>query len=81
MSEQMTCGKCFMPIHQSETGLRHFGNFTAHSENRCIQILTAELTRVTEQLQGAREEIERLKAAVDHDVISDVNHFNPDSLG
>lgn len=33
------CGKCGLPIHPGESGVRHFGFFTAHSEGRCIELL------------------------------------------
>ena len=58
MSEQANnqgvCGKCRLPIHEAEVGLRHFGFFTAHSENRCIELLRLEMFH-------ARGEVERLK--------------------
>lgn len=39
------CGKCARPIERGETGVRHFGFFTAHSENRCLELLLAEVER------------------------------------
>jgi hypothetical protein len=49
MSEQPFCGKCGLPIHRAETGLRHFGYYIAHDEDRCLELLHS-------QLQQAREE-------------------------
>lgn len=37
------CGKCRLPIHGGETGLRHFGFYVAHSEYRCLQLLRLEI--------------------------------------
>lgn len=43
MSEEPICGKCGLPIHQSETGLRYFGHYIAHDENRCLELLRSQL--------------------------------------
>jgi len=56
MGEQI-CGHCGLAIQESETGLRHFGHFTAHSEQRCLELLKAQLTE-------AKAEVERYKAGL-----------------
>lgn len=57
MSEQVICGHCGLPIHKSESGIRHFGHFTAHSEARCLELLKADLSE-------ARQEVGRLSEIV-----------------
>jgi hypothetical protein len=52
------CGCCGRPIHHSESGIRHFGFYVAHSESRCRDILKAE--------------IDQLNALVKE--LSDINH-------
>lgn len=37
------CGNCGLPIADSETGLRHFGFYTAHRESRCVALLRAQI--------------------------------------
>lgn len=56
MSETI-CGKCGLPIHDSESGVRHFGTSQAHSENRCVELLksrVSELTRDRDDCLAAR---------------------------
>lgn len=43
-ADLVKCGKCGFPIHPSETGVRHFGFFVAHSEERCTSLLQAALS-------------------------------------
>ena len=42
-STPVVCGVCGLPIHESETGIRHFGFYIAHSQNRCIYLLRAKV--------------------------------------
>ena len=44
--EEPTCGMCGLPISDSESGVRHFGFYTAHMERRCIQLLKMEIERL-----------------------------------
>ena len=52
----VTCGKCLLPIHPDEIGLRHFGMYTGHSEHRCIELLRAKLSSALEAQQKAERE-------------------------
>ena len=40
------CGKCLLPIHPAESGIRYFGTFTAHSEARCLELLRLNLSEI-----------------------------------
>jgi len=40
---EIICKKCKQPIADGETGLRHYGWYTAHSEVRCIELLETRL--------------------------------------
>lgn len=54
MSQQI-CGICRLPIHESETGIRHFGRYVAHSQYRCVELLRsliADLTRERDDLKS-----------------------------
>ena len=42
-STPVVCGVCGLPIHESETDIRHFGFYIAHSQNRCIYLLRAKV--------------------------------------
>lgn len=57
MSENMICGKCGIEIHSSETGLRHYGHFTAHSEQRCVALLQEQLSTLRAQLTQSQAEL------------------------
>lgn len=63
MAKQIICGKCHLPIHQGEIGLRHFGSSTAHSEDRCLFLLRSEFEAKEQALHNcymlARREIAR----------------------
>ena len=49
------CGHCRLPIANGETGVRHFGHYVAHIENRCVSLLSAEI----ERLRARVAELER----------------------
>lgn len=49
------CGHCRLPIANGETGVRHFGHYVAHTENRCVSLLSAEI----ERLRARVAELER----------------------
>jgi hypothetical protein len=48
------CGHCGFSIHSSESGIRNFGTYVAHSEQRCRDLLRAEITSLRAQLDEAR---------------------------
>lgn len=48
------CGKCGLPIEEHEVGIRHFGFFTAHSEQRCRELLKAQITEEQENVRIAK---------------------------
>lgn len=54
-----------MPIHEAETGLRHFGHFTAHSENRCLEILRDSLADQRKLLEASDALCMSLKTLLD----------------
>lgn len=65
------CGHCRLPIANGETGVRHFGHYVAHTENRCVSLLSAEIDRLREDRDAFRAssdirgaEVERLTARV-----------------
>ncbi len=65
------CGHCRLPIANGETGVRHFGHYVAHTENRCVSLLSAEIERLRARVallepvaSAARIEIEHLRARV-----------------
>ena len=49
------CGHCRLPIANGEAGVRHFGHYVAHTENRCVSLLSAEI----ERLRARVAELER----------------------
>jgi hypothetical protein len=52
---EIKCGVCGLPMHPLESGVRHFGFYVAHSEDRCISLLRgriAELEALTVQGEG-----------------------------
>lgn len=53
------CGKCMQPIAESEAGVRHFGLYRAHSEQRCLDLLTSALA-------AAEAERDRLRSGSRH---------------
>ena len=56
-SEEM-CGKCGLPIHPGETGLRHFGTFTAHSEDRCVWLLQDRIRQLSGEIEDAKVDLD-----------------------
>lgn len=58
-SDMSTCGKCGLEIHDSELGVRHFGHFTAHQEDRCIELLR-------QQLEQAQAWVAELESALNY---------------
>ncbi|WP_128000363.1 hypothetical protein [Piscinibacter defluvii] len=44
--EERRCSHCGFPIRQGDTGLRHYGLHTAHSELECLRLLHAEIDRL-----------------------------------
>lgn len=61
MSSQTICGKCRLPVHKSESGVRNFGTHIAHSEERCLYLLTAKFEAIEQALHNcymlARREV------------------------
>lgn len=57
------CGHCRLPIANGETGVRHFGHYVAHTENRCVSLLSAEIERLRARV--AELEQDRMHAGVD----------------
>lgn len=61
MSEAIeVCGKCLLPIHPGESGVRSFGLYRAHSESRCIELMRARLAATEAQRDTLRALIEGL---------------------
>lgn len=52
---ERTCGVCRLPIHESETGIRHFGTSIAHSARRCIDLLTERASQAERERDAAIE--------------------------
>ena len=54
MSEQkpLTCGLCGLDLHPGELGIRYFGTYAAHSEDRCIELLKLAHAETREQLEN-----------------------------
>lgn len=48
------CGKCGLPIHKSEVGVRHMGFTQAHSEGRCIELLRMRIDKLRAALTISR---------------------------
>jgi len=57
------CGKCGLPIHPTEAQ-RHFGDFTAHQEYRCIELLKVQAAAAREE--GRREGEAEVRAAEEY---------------
>jgi hypothetical protein len=55
ITAERLCVCCRYPIHPAETGLRHYGNGTAHSDDRCIWILEEEIRRLRHENANARQ--------------------------
>lgn len=55
------CSKCGFALHGSSGGMRHYGTHTAHQESECLQLLHAEISRLTAALKTANEQTERFK--------------------
>jgi len=56
---EIKCGMCGLPIHPSESGVRHFGTFVAHSESRCIDLLRGRLEDQQASIGELTEQIAR----------------------
>jgi len=53
---EIICKKCKQPIADGETGLRHYGWYTAHSEVRCIELLETRLRATEKDLRQALDD-------------------------
>ena len=62
MSEdkERRCGVCGLPIQKNELGIRSFGFFIAHSDNRCIELLKAEIAARDAELARLREALHEI---------------------
>ena len=58
MSDERICGACGLPIHGGESGLRHHGWFTCHSESRCVELLKAKIDLLLAELDAAKAELD-----------------------
>jgi hypothetical protein len=65
MSESKTpiCSHCLLPIHKSESGLRHYGTHIAHQESRCIALLRQEIFDRDARIAELEAECNALRAA------------------
>jgi hypothetical protein len=52
------CGVCGLPIHPQESGIRHFGFYTAHSEQRCVSLLRERLAEAETALSALEAKVE-----------------------
>ncbi len=57
-AERKPCGVCGLPIHENEAGIRHFGFYVAHSEQRCVDLLRARLGIAETALDAMRKKYE-----------------------
>jgi hypothetical protein len=64
MTDTRHCGSCGLPIHPSETGLRHFGFHTSHAPARCVELLQAEIAGLRTQKDAAYLERNQVVAAL-----------------
>lgn len=52
------CGKCRLPIASGETNLRLYSLYRAHSEQRCVGLLTDALAAAQKDAKAARDALE-----------------------
>jgi hypothetical protein len=55
------CSHCGFPLPASGGGLRHYGTHTAHQESECLQLLHAEIARLTTCLKAANDQAEHFE--------------------
>ena len=55
------CGHCRLPIANGETGVRHFGHYVAHTENRCVSLLSAEIERLRARVAELEQDAKRYR--------------------
>lgn len=60
-----------LPIEGGETGLRHFGSYMAHPEDRCIYLLIRKLIDREPAIKRLSDDIELLKTALTN-LVADV---------
>ena len=62
---ERVCSHCRFPLPESDSGLRHYGTHTAHQESECLNLLRAEIDRLTLERNewSARWHAERRKYA------------------
>lgn len=58
------CGHCRLPIANGETGVRHFGHYVAHTENRCVSLLSAEIERLRARVAELERALHEAEAAL-----------------
>lgn len=59
------CGHCRLPIANGETGVRHFGHYVAHTENRCVSLLSAEIERLRARVASLEESLHYANGTAD----------------
>lgn len=59
------CGHCRLPIANGETGVRHFGHYVAHTENRCVSLLSAEIERLRARVASLEESLHYANGVAD----------------
>ncbi len=59
------CGHCRLPIANGETGVRHFGHYVAHTENRCVSLLSAEIDRLRARVASLEESLHYANGVAD----------------
>lgn len=70
MDSPELCGHCRLPIHPAESGIRSYGGYRAHREQRCIELLRQHLnkTQLFARMPGTPTGIslENLSAAIEY---------------
>lgn len=56
--ELVRCGACGLPLNLNESGVRHFGFYAAHSEQRCISLLRDKADQAAKLLEERTRELE-----------------------
>jgi prefoldin subunit 5 len=58
------CGHCGLPIQDGETGIRHFGFYTAHMESRCTDLLKSRINELEADAKELREKLDRAEVRI-----------------
>ena len=79
-ADRVKCGVCGLPIHPSESGVRHFGFYTAHADYRCVELLKSRAETAEQALSASQKEVERLRDALETFAIlaNDDSDYLPD---